>query len=90
MKEIEMRYEYHSFNNLRQDNVLRVNLHGSARVLVMDNINLQVFNRNGRFEYIGGDYSHGVVNIQIPRSGSWNLVVLSLGNSSVRYDFGVI
>jgi hypothetical protein len=88
--ETMMRYKYHSFNNLRQGNVVNVNIKQSARVLVMDNLNLQKFNSGSQYEYFGGDYSSGMVNIQIPRSGIWNLVVLSLGNSAVHYNFNII
>lgn len=85
-----MEYKYHSFNNLKQGSVVKVNLKQNAKVLIMDNINLQNFNNCNTHQYLGGDYSSGMVGIQIPNSGTWNLVVLPLGNSVVHYDFNII
>jgi|LauGreDrversion4_2_1035121.scaffolds.fasta_scaffold290963_2 hypothetical protein len=81
---------YHPFNNLKQGSVVQVNLKQNAKVLIMDNINLQNFNNGSRYQYLGGNYSNGIVQVQIPSSGTWNLVVQALGNSVVYYDYNVI
>lgn len=84
-----MGYKYHSFN-LNSGNTIQVNLKQNGDVLVMDNMNLRYFSSGNNYNYLGGGFTSGIVNIKVPNSGTWNLVVLPHGNGVVNYEYGIV
>ena len=84
-----MGFKYHSLN-LNSGNTIQVNLKQNADVLVMDNTNLQYFKNRNNYKFLGGGFTSGLVKIQVPNSGTWNLVVLPHGNGVVNYEFSIV
>jgi Domain of unknown function (DUF1883) len=65
--------------------VVEVNMTGTASdVFLVDNANLTVFERGGRFTYYGGHYRRSPALLQVPSVGVWTAVVVPPPGGTVR------
>jgi hypothetical protein len=68
----------------RAGSVIVVELDGAASdVFLVDDLNLRKLERGDDFAYYGGHATRSPVHLDVPSSGSWNVVVIPSGRVSV-------
>lgn len=82
----------HSREYLNGGDIVHVDCSHQINVLVMDDINYSSYKRGGRFKYFGGFYERFPVDITVPNSNNWN-VVLALPpgrRANIQYSINII
>ena len=73
----------------RAGSIVEVELEGTASdVFLVDDLNLRKLERGDPYTYYGGHATSSPVRLDVPSSGSWNLVVIPAG--PVRVSANVI
>lgn len=88
-----MEYIYSGLGFLNGGDIVQVDLDTQANVLLLDNSNYYKYQSGRDFSYYGGLATRTPVNLQVPYSGRWNLVIdlANVGGAgSVRYSIKVI
>lgn len=88
-----MEYIHGDLGFLNGGDIVQVDLDTQANVLLLDNSNYYKYQSGRDFSYYGGLATRTPVNIQVPYSGCWNLVIdlANVGGAgSVRYSIKVI
>lgn len=87
-----MKYKHYKLGNQQRGNVVEVTLSGSAaNVRLLDSTNYQNYRAGRRHNYHGGLVKRSPARLEIPRTGTWHLVVDMQGlRGSVRSSVRVI
>lgn len=85
-----MKFLHHDLGVLDAGSVVIAELSGTeANVLLLDDANLNRYQRRDRYRYLGGHFTRSPARIPVPTTGHWH-VVIDLGgyaghlNASVR------
>jgi hypothetical protein len=71
-----MNFTLYDLGHLSAGDLVRVNLRGTeANVRLLDSSNLRSFQRNASHQYVGGHYTRSPVQLKVPSSGTWHVVV---------------
>jgi len=70
--------------------IVRVRLDAQASVLLLDPANYSNFQQGQPYKYMGGWYTHNPVEIPVPCSGDWYILVGTNGNGRVRYTVDIV
>ncbi|MGR7890444.1 DUF1883 domain-containing protein [Klebsiella aerogenes] len=82
----------HSREYIEQGRVVHVECSHQINVMVMDDNAYSSFKRGSRHNYYGGFYTRFPVNIAVPHTGYWNIVLaLPPGyRANIQYSIGVL
>jgi hypothetical protein len=69
-----MNYLHHEFD-VGPDDVVEINLDGSANVMLLDPTNFDRYRRGESFRYHGGLAEHSPARLVPPHKGRWHVVV---------------
>lgn len=84
-----MNYLKSDLGHLEAGAVVDVALRGTeANVMLVDQVNLGLYERGGRFEYFGGHFTRSPARVAVPRAGHW-YVVVDLGGAAGRVEASV-
>ena len=80
----------HKREYLETGDVVVLEIDTSCRFLVMDDASLDALKRGRRFQSVGGHVSSEKSEITIPRSGYWNIVIDTGGDTrNIRYTISL-
>lgn len=87
-----MKYIHQNLGHRECGDIVKVTLTGNAaNVRLMDNTNYSKYKSNQRYEFFGGLYKYSPVPLEIPRSGSWHVVIDMSGlRGNVRASASVL
>lgn len=71
-----MKFSYYDLKQCTSGDVVEVTLSGNAvNVFLVDSSNYRSYKAGRKYKYYGGQATRSPVNLQIPRSGHWYLVI---------------
>jgi hypothetical protein len=86
-----MNYLKFPLSSQNAGSTVRATLSGvESDVFLVDSRNLLDFENGRPFRYIGGHYKRSPVNLTVPSSGTWTLVVVPGRGGTVRAEVRVI
>ena len=72
-----MNYGTFPLNFQRSGAIVTVSLKGvESDVMLLDSTNLQAFERGAQYRYFGGHYKRSPVQLRVPTSGTWTVVIV--------------
>lgn len=72
-----MNYLKFSLGTQQAGSLVEATLKGvESDVFLVDDQNLSIFERGGRFRYIGRHYKQSPARLQVPSAASWTLIVI--------------
>jgi hypothetical protein len=84
-----MKYLDFDLGQQRSGAVAQVTLRGNAaNVLLLDSMNFQQYRNQRDYKYVGGNAKRSPVNLRVPHSGRWHVVV-DLGGYGGNVDASV-
>jgi len=69
-----MKFLHFGFN-LSDGEIIEVTLDKQANVLLLDDANFSIYQRGGRFSYLGGLAKKSPLVLTPPHPGHWNVVI---------------
>ncbi|AKJ41821.1 Domain of uncharacterised function (DUF1883) [Pragia fontium] len=82
----------HNREYLNEGDTVSVQSSHQINVLLLDDINFSYYKTGRKFNYFGGFYKRFPVNVSVPNSGHWNVVLaLPPGHrANIKYSINVI
>ena len=71
----------HKREHLEEGDVVVLEIDTSCRFMIMDDANLRALKLGCRYHFIGGHVSRATSEIAVPRSGDWNVVIDTGGDT---------
>ena len=81
----------HKREYLERGDLVVLEIDTSCRFMIMEDASLNAMKRGSRYQYIGGHVSEATNEIIVPRSGYWNIVIDTGGDTrNIRYTVNVL
>lgn len=83
-------YLYKEFD-LDEGDIVHVTIDTQANVMLLDSIDYMNYRGGKQFHYHGGHYDRSPINIAVPSTGHWYVVIdLGGGSAAIRYSINII
>jgi hypothetical protein len=83
-------YLYKDYH-LDAGDIVHVAIDTQANVIVLDESNYQNYRSGRSFKHLGGFYKTSPINIVVPSTGHWYVVIdLGGGSATIRYSINII
>jgi hypothetical protein len=81
----------HTDFHLDEGDIVHVTIDTQANVMLLDDSAYRSYQSGGRFQYYGGHFDVSPINIPVPSTGHWH-VVIDLGGYSgrIRHSVSII
>ncbi|MCF7870056.1 MAG: DUF1883 domain-containing protein [Candidatus Omnitrophica bacterium] len=79
----------HKAFKLSSRNVVRVRLNKVANVFLLSDANFRKYKAGYSFEYYGGRAKRNIVNLSVPKTGRWHLVIDGF-SGTLKYGYQII
>ena len=87
---IRMEYLHNDFY-LDSGDIVHVEIDHQANILLLDDSNYQNYRERRGFTHYGGHYDISPINIVVPSSGHWHVVIdLGGGAGTIRHSISII
>jgi hypothetical protein len=81
----------HADFHLNEGDIVHVTIDRQANVLLLDDNAYQNYRSGGQFRYYGGNYKVSPINIPVPSTGHWHVVIdLGGGSGTIRHSISII
>ena len=81
----------HEQKYLHTGDIAHLECDTQCNFMLMDNSNFQNYRTGRQFKYYGGHFTHFPARIEVPHTGTWNVVIdLGGGRANIRYSLSYL